>query len=90
MSSDDTASKEAITKLVPTTTAWRRKHGMPDKTQQAEKQEYLTAEEKYILLVDTARFLDTNSGSIAGKVRNRAFKIKQQHLRNLGLDQIAQ
>jgi hypothetical protein len=90
MSSGDTASEEAITKPVPSTTAWRRKHGMPDIKQRAVKQEYLTAEDKHILLVDTARFLDTNSASISEQVRNRAFEIKRQRLRTLGLDQTAQ
>jgi hypothetical protein len=90
MSSGDTASEEAITKPVPSTTAWRRKQGMPDIDQKAIKQGYLTAEDKHILLVDTARFLDTNSASISEQVRNRAFEIKRQRLRTLGLDQTAQ
>jgi hypothetical protein len=70
-------SKVSEGKRVPSTTAWRRRHGLPTKAQQAERQRYLNKEENETLISSIKTQLQATGYIHTSEVRTLATEIKR-------------
>ncbi|KAH6883250.1 heterokaryon incompatibility protein-domain-containing protein [Alternaria rosae] len=77
-------------KRVRHTTAWRRRRGMPDIKQKAEKQRYLTREEEQVLLASIRATLQATGEVRSREVRELAGDIKRRRSRNINDNTVTQ